>query len=60
MNVYKQIFEAFNKSGINYVIVGGIAVNLHGYSRFTGDLDILLLLNNSNLQKMHTLMQKLK
>src|SRR5687768_16540787 len=37
-NPYRDIFEAMNKAGIRYLVVGGVAVNLHGYSRFTGDL----------------------
>lgn len=33
-------------------------MNLHGYTRFTGDLDILLALTPDNLQRMTALMEK--
>lgn len=48
-----------NEAGIRYLVVGGVAVNLHGYRRFTGDIDILLALDADNLEKMTTLMHGL-
>ena len=59
MNVYAKIFGAFNKAKIEYLIVGGVAVNLYGYNRFTGDIDILLALDKDNLGKMKILMEKM-
>jgi hypothetical protein len=41
------------------VIVGGVAVNLYGYSRFTGDIDIIISLSKANLEKFDKLMHKL-
>ncbi len=58
MNIYKEIFQALDKSKIEYLIIGGVAVNLYGYSRFTGDIDILLALDNENLKKMDNTMKK--
>ncbi|MBI2524145.1 hypothetical protein HYW11_02955 [Candidatus Peregrinibacteria bacterium] len=58
MNPYREIFQALNDAGIRYLVVGGVAVNLHGYSRFTGDLDLLLALEGSNLDRMGTLMEE--
>lgn len=59
MNLYKSIFEALERAGIEYLIVGGVAVNLYGYNRFTGDIDILMALTPKNLEKMDELMRKL-
>ncbi len=39
--------------------MGGIAVNLHGVPRATADLDILLLLESSNVGKLIDVMKKL-
>lgn len=58
MNPYRAIFQALNESGIRYIVVGGVAVNLHGYSRFTGDLDLLLALEAENLDRMGILMEE--
>lgn len=43
---YEQVFKKLNKKKVRYLIVGGIAVNLHGFPRVTGDLDIMLDLND--------------
>lgn len=57
MNPYRAIFQALNEAGIRYLVVGGVAVNLHGYRRFTADIDILLALDVENLEKMTVLMR---
>ncbi len=44
---------------MQYLIVGGVAVNLHGYPRFTNDIDILLALDHENLAKMARIMESL-
>lgn len=41
MIIYEDVFREFQKQKVKYVIVGGIAVNLHGLLRNTADLDIL-------------------
>jgi hypothetical protein len=33
------LIKAFNTSGVKYLLVGGFAVNVYGYSRATGDVD---------------------
>lgn len=33
-------WTALQESNVRYIIVGGYAANLHGFQRFTGDLDI--------------------
>ncbi len=57
MNIFEQVFRALNKERIQYIVVGGVAVNLHGYARFTGDLDLLVLLDEKNLIKMDKVMK---
>ncbi len=57
MESYEPLLRAFSENHINYLIVGGVAVNLHGYPRFTNDLDILLTLDRENLDKMATIME---
>jgi len=49
--LYERLFERFQSVGLRYAVIGGIAVNLHGYNRLTGDLDILLSLTDENLKK---------
>lgn len=58
-NPYKEIFQALQKAHIAYLVVGGVAVNLYGYNRTTGDLDILMALDQENLKKMDKVMHRL-
>ena len=49
---YKIIFKELNKAGIDYLVVGGLAVDFHGIPRMTYDLDLMLLLEPDNILKM--------
>lgn len=44
----RQIFAALNDAGVDYVVVGGLAVILHGYLRATADLDLAIGLSPGN------------
>ena len=55
---FVEILEEFHKEGIKYIIVGGVAVNLHGIPRMTYDLDILLKMTDENLEKFINLMER--
>ena len=37
---FRDFLSALNKLEVRYILVGGFAVILHGYSRTTGDMDI--------------------
>ena len=37
---FKEFIESLNKNKVRYLVVGGYAVAMHGYPRFTKDLDI--------------------
>ena len=41
-NVLQRLALALEKLGIDYNIIGAIALNQHGYKRFTEDIDLLL------------------
>ncbi len=40
MSILEPLFEALNLARVRYVVVGGVAVVLHGYARLTNDLDL--------------------
>lgn len=50
MSMY-QLLAALSEAKIDYVLVGGLAVTLHGYQRLTMDVDVVLALNDENLAK---------
>ena len=50
---YGAVFKALNKAKVKYVVAGGAAVVLYGYTRFTQDLDLIVLLEENNLKKFY-------
>ena len=49
---YLNVIKAFNVSGVGYMVIGGFAVNFYGYNRSTGDLDLWVSNDESNLIKL--------
>lgn len=46
---YLDLFKALQEERVDYVVVGGLAVNLHGVERATMDVDLVLAMNAANL-----------
>jgi len=46
----ERIFAALEASGARYLVVGGVAVVLHGHPRFTADLDLAVALDAANVE----------
>jgi len=49
---FQDFIEALNKTGVEYILVGGYAVVLHGYIRSTADLDVWVDKTEINYQKL--------
>ncbi len=47
----EAIISALNSAEARYLIVGGLAVNAHGFVRLTRDVDIVLALNPENASR---------
>jgi len=47
----EAIVRALNSAGLQYLIVGGLAVNAHGYVRLTRHVDIVLRLDPVNVSR---------
>lgn len=48
---FQRIFQALADGKIEYLVAGGVAVNLHGVERSTADLDLIVHLAEENLLK---------
>jgi len=46
---FEAVAQALDKAGVRYIVAGGLAVNAHGYLRFTKDVDIVLNLVTDNI-----------
>lgn len=55
---YLMVIEAFNLEGVKYLVVGGFAVNFHGYNRSTADLDLWVSNEENNLESIQSAIQK--
>lgn len=53
------ILGALNRARVRYLIVGGIAVVLHGHLRTTADLDLVIQLERENVLKAMTALGEL-
>lgn len=47
----EAIVRALNAADVRYLIVGGLAVNAHGFARMTRDVDLVIELEPSNTQR---------
>ena len=48
----RDLLEIFERNGVDYVLVGGFAVNYYGYIRATQDIDLLVYPSVENAGKL--------
>jgi hypothetical protein len=48
----ERILRQLNDAGVEYVLIGGFAVVIHGYERLTGDLDICYARSRENVARL--------
>lgn len=48
---YLALFRALEREKVRYLVVGGVAVNLHGAERMTMDIDLMLAMDADNLER---------
>ena len=49
---FRDFIQALNNNDVEYLLVGGYAVILHGYRRVTGDMDIWVNRTKENYSKL--------
>jgi hypothetical protein len=49
---FKEFLKLLKESNVRYLLIGGYAVNYHGYVRATGDMDIWIAIHPDNARKM--------
>jgi predicted nucleotidyltransferase len=47
---YEEVFKALEENKVRYLVVGGVALVLHGVVRLTGDLDLMIDLETANVE----------
>ena len=48
-NPIEQVLAELHRADVRYIVVGGVAVVLHGYLRTTADLDIVIKMEPENI-----------
>lgn len=56
---YEKVFKSLNKHKVQYLVVGGIAVNLYGVTRLTMDLDLMVATTKDNFKKLFSAMEEI-
>jgi hypothetical protein len=49
---FKEFIQCLNSNKVEYLLIGGWAVALHGHPRSTKDIDFFVSIDNSNLEKL--------
>jgi len=52
MKTFEELLEGLSQNNIAYILVGGLAVDICGFSRATLDVDILIEASIENIQKL--------
>jgi len=48
---FEAIARALQGAAVRYLVAGGLAVNIHGYLRFTKDVDLVVQLDPDNVRR---------
>ena len=57
---YVHLFAALARHKVDYLLIGGLAVSLHGVERATMDVDIAVAMNPANLASLIAMAKELK
>jgi predicted nucleotidyltransferase len=49
---FEKLLGRLAEAGVAFVLVGGVAVTLHGYVRFTDDVDLLIERTPENIERL--------
>jgi hypothetical protein len=51
---FLQVIDQFEKENVEYVLIGGFAVVLHGFPRLTQDIDVFIRPTEDNVKRLQT------
>jgi len=51
-NKFLELMASFEKNEVEYIVIGGLAINLHGFARNTEDIDLFINLFEDNIKKL--------
>ena len=51
---WREFIESLNSNGVDYLVVGAVALAYHGFPRYTGDLDVLVRNSPDNAKRLES------
>jgi len=54
---FERIFEALLEGGVEFILIGGVAGNVHGSARLTYDLDVVYSRSRENIRRLTETLQ---
>ena len=55
----RSVLRLLNASGVEYIVISGLAINLHGYNRLTADLDVCYERSRQNVARLVEVLREL-
>jgi len=55
---FLQVINQFEKENVEYVLIGGFAVVLHGFPRLTQDIDVFIRPTEENVKRLQRALKK--
>lgn len=55
---FKELFALLNANNVEYLLIGGYAVGVYGYSRSTSDIDIFISDERDNVRRLAVALEK--
>jgi hypothetical protein len=56
---FLAVIRAFEREGVEYILVGGVAVNIHGIVRTTEDVDFFVRATPANVERIRAALRSL-
>ena len=55
---WRAFIESLNSNGVEYLVVGAVALAHHGFPRYTGDLDVLVRNSPDNAKRLESALEE--
>jgi len=55
---FREFLKLLVENDVKFLVVGGYAVAVHGFPRYTGDMDVLIALNPKNAERVVRVFEK--
>jgi len=53
-----RVIDSLNQAGVDYVVIGGVALNVHGLVRATVDLDVFVRPEPENIERLRRALKR--